>query len=295
MSNRIQDSRRSFLQDNYRKTPLLLTVAFHLGGLLLTIVGPLMMPAQTPRIPEVYTVNLYSVQEAAPPSPPAAVPKVVKVATPAAKKAVAPPPVKNDAVSLSPIRRRLAKEQKEKEARRLQDELRTSKMEQVILNLRREQAEKNLAEAEKAAETAKKEAAGKIADLYKKNTEYEARDRRPVAGDATATSPRTGGSDQQQLDALAGYRARLFDHISPHWQLPELQGWDANLRAVIVMQVKRDGTVVNNYFEKRSGNPRFDQYARKAIDNARPLPPFPLEMNEKSEEIAVTFSPGGLL
>jgi TonB family protein len=294
MKNRIPDSWRSLRRDNYRKIPLFLTVALHLGALLFTIVGPLMMPAQTPRIPEVYTVKLYSVPEAAPPPPPAA-PKVVKVATPAPKKAVAPSPVKSDAVSLSPIRQRLAEEKKAKEARRLQEELRISEMEQVILNLRREQAEKNLAAAEKTAEAAKKEAAGKIADLYRERADYEARDQHSPAGEATAPSPRTGGGDQQQLAALAGYRARLFEHISPHWQLPELQGWDEKLRAVIVMQVKRDGTVVNNYFEKRSGNPRFDQYARKAIDNARPLPPFPLEMNEKSEEIAVTFSPGGLL
>jgi TolA protein len=220
---------------------------------------------------------------------------VVKVATPAPKKAVAPSPVKSDAVSLSPIRQRLAEEKKAKEARRLQEELRISEMEQVILNLRREQAEKNLAAAEKTAEAAKKEAAGKIADLYRERADYEARDQHSPAGEATAPSPRTGGGDQQQLAALAGYRARLFEHISPHWQLPELQGWDEKLRAVIVMQVKRDGTVVNIYFEKRSGDRRFDQYAKKAIDNAHPLPPFPLEMNEKSEEIAVTFSPGGLL
>jgi colicin import membrane protein len=294
MKNRIPDSWRSLRRDNYRKIPLFLTVALHLGALLFTIVGPLMMPAQTPRIPEVYTVKLYSVPEAAPPPPPAA-PKVVKVATPAPKKAVAPPPVKSDAVSLSPIRQRLAEEKKAKEARRLQEELRISEMEQVILNLRREQAEKNLAAAEKTAEAAKKEAAGKIADLYRERADYEARDQHSPAGEATAPSPRTGGGDQQQLAALAGYRARLFEHISPHWQLPELQGWDEKLRAVIVMQVKRDGTVVNIYFEKRSGDRRFDQYAKKAIDNAQPLPPFPLEMNEKSEEIAVTFSPGGLL
>ncbi|MEN8135520.1 MAG: cell envelope integrity protein TolA [Thermodesulfobacteriota bacterium] len=284
---------RNIRRDNYRQLPLLLAMALHLGVLLFAIGAPFIMTGRTPRIPEVYTVNLYTVQEAA--SSPPTVPKIVKLTTATQKKAVAPKPVKRDAVSLSPIRQRLAKERKDKEAEKRRQELHRRKMEQLKLNLLKEQAEQEAIQAEEALAEVRREAVDKIADLYK-TADLASRESRKTATPSTRTGPSTGGEiDPRRLEALDRYRARITDHISPHWQLPELQEWDENLRAVIVMQVKRDGTVTNSYFEKRSKNLRFNQYVKKAIDSAQPLPPFPIDFHEKSEEIAVTFSPGGLL
>ena len=280
---------RSISQDNYRKIPLLLTMAFHLAVLLFAIGAPFIMFTQTPRIPEVYTVNLFNAQEVAPPP----VTRVVKITIPAQKKAVAPRPVKKAAVSLSPIRQQLEREMKEKKARKKQKELQLREMEQVKLDLLREQAENEAKQAEEDLAEAKKEVALKISDLYKTG-DYESRSNQRYAVESAKNSTRKGENDRHKLEALEKYRARLFEHISPHWQLPELQEWDESLRVVILMQVKRDGTIINSYFEKRSKNLRFNQYAKKAIDNAQPLPPFPIDFNEKSEEIAVTFSPGGL-
>ena len=281
---------RNIRRNNYCKIPLLLTVAVHLGVLLFSVVTPYIMTAKTPIIPEVYTVNLFNVQETAPPPP---VARVVKITTPVQKKVVTPRSVKKDAVSLSPIRQRLAKEKKEKEARKRQKELQTRKMEQVRLDLLSEQAENAAILAEKDLAEARREAVSKISDFYK-TADYESLDSRKPVVDSTGANTGQGEIDRQKLEALDRYRARITDHISPYWQLPELQEWDENLRAVIVMQVKRDGTVTSSYFETRSKNLRFNQYAQKAIDNAKPLPPFPIDFHDKSEEIAVTFSPGGL-
>ncbi len=283
---------RNIRRDNYRQVPLLLAMALHLGVLLFSIAAPFIMTAKNQRIPEVYTVKLYTVQEAAP--PPLTVPKIVKITTPAQKKAVAPKPVKRDAVSLSPIRQRLAKERQKKMAEKRRQDLQRREMEQLELNLLKEQAEQAAIAAEKTLAAVKKEAVAKIADLYK-TADLVSRESSKAAVDVTRTGPSNGEIDQRKLEALDRYRARITEHISPHWQLPELQEWDENLRAVLVMQVKRDGTVTNSYFEKRSKNLRFNQYVKKAIDSAQPLPPFPIDFHEKSEEIAVTFSPGGLL
>lgn len=275
-------------RDNYRRIPLLLTVMFHLGVLLFAIGAPYIMFAPAPKIPEIYTVNLFNAYEA--PVPPPLV-RVVKTITPASPpKAAAPKAVSKDVVSLSPLRQRLEKEMKEKEARKKEEKIRRRQMEKVRLELLQEQADNEVKEAEAALAEAKKEVASKISDLYRT---VEAPRNDAVA--ATTAAAGSGKKDQQMLEALEGYRARLFEHISPYWQLPELQEWDESLRAVIVMQVRRDGTITSSYFEKRSKNLRFNQYAMKAIENAQPLPPFPLDFNEKSEEIAVTFSPGGLL
>jgi len=268
--------------DNYRKIPLILVCATHLGVLILTIAAPF-LTSHSQRIPEVYTVNLYQVQEAATQVPAA---KPVSVPKPAIKKAVISRPVKPNAVSLSPIRQRLERERKEKDAKRLETERDRLKLEALKANLEKQQAEKE------ARETASK-AISQLTDHLKST----ANDPGTKPEQAAATGTSTGGTeiDPRKLEALDRYRARLFEHISPHWQLPELQNWDENLRAVIVLRVKRDGTVTSSYFEKRSGNLRFNQYVKKAIDIAQPLPPFPIDFHEKSEEIAVTFSPGGLM
>lgn len=289
MPNALGGYWKNVRQDSYRKIPLVLTVSVHLAVLLFSIAAPFIMSAKNRKIPEVYTVNLYNIPETAPPP----VRKVVKLTTPVQKKAVAPKPVKSNAVSLSPIRQKLAKERKEKEEKKRQKKIQMQKLEQVKLNLLKEQAENEAIRAEKELAEAKKDAATKIADLYK-SSDYASSISKKSAADSNGTSKKQGEIDRRKLEALDIYRSRITDHISPFWQLPELQGWDENLRAVIVMQVKRDGTVTNSYFEKRSKNLRFNQYAQKAIDNANPLPPFPIDFHDKSEEIAVTFSPGGL-
>lgn len=278
-------------RDRYRKIPLALTVAVHLGALLLAALAPFMV-SSTSKIPEVYTVELYQVMEAAPPPP--ATGKTVKVSPPAAaKKTVAvAKPAKPKAISLSPIREKLAQEMKDKEYRKRQEELLDQKMEEIRLGLEKAKADQEARDAASAA-------ASKIAEMYKStsNLEKVRREGKPTGKKTTTTTGAAGGGeiDPRELAALQRYQARLFEHISPHWELPELQNWDDNLRAVIVMKVRRNGTVTSTYFEKRSRNLRFNQYVQKAIDNAQPLPPFPIELRQKSEEIAVTFSPGGLM
>lgn len=286
----LADKWRILAQDKYRQIALILAVTFHLVVLLLAIVAPLIMFVDTPKIPEIYTVNLYNAPEAAPPS----VKKTVTIVAPATKKAVAIRPAPKNAVSLFPIRQRLLKEKKDKEARQRQKELQFRQIEQVKLDLLREQAENEAKLAEDALAAAKQQVAERIADIYKAGNQQPAEEHNSGARAVTDNISR-GSDEKHKLEALEIYRARLFKHISPHWQLPELQEWDESLRAVIIMQVKRDGVIINSYFEKRSENNRFNQYAQKAIDNAQPLPPFPIDFHEKVEEIAVTFSPGGLL
>ncbi len=314
-------------RDSYRKIPLILTVAVHLFALLISLLAPFVI-TQTSKIPEVYTVDLYQVMEAESPSPQNGksikAPKPAAVAEPVKPDVIPPEPdqpkpvltkrqmakerqrqqedllsqvkkpvavdkqIKPDAVSLSPIREKLAREKKEKEYRKKQADLLNQKMKLMRLELERKKAEQEARDAAAAA-------ANEIAEMYRRtfNLNTVVRESSQRASDSGETGRRD--IDPLVLQAMQKYKARLFAHISPHWQLPELQNWDENLRAVIVLKVKRDGTVTSTNFEKRSKNLRFNQYVQKAIDNAQPLPPFPLDLRQKSEEIAVTFSPGGLM
>jgi colicin import membrane protein len=309
-------------RDRQLQLPLIFTVAVHLGALLLSLAGPLFLSGKV-RIPEVYQVELFNAAELPPePAPaksaPAVAPKPVpKPVPPPVKEQAkpAPPPIsvaepkpapiaKPKAVSLSPIKQRLLKEEAERKARDRQTRLLDLRMEEFKLDRQQKEAEEAAREAARKAEDATREAkeakraiasqaVGKVADLYRTTT--------PATGSPATnveqTSGPAGGSDEnspRQLEALDRYKARIFQHIKPNWQLPDLQNWDETLSAKIVLKMKWDGSVDSTWFEKKSGDYRFDQYVKKAVENSVPLPPLPMEFDRKSEEIAVTFTPGGL-
>jgi outer membrane biosynthesis protein TonB len=293
-------------QDRMLQLPLIFTVAVHLGALLLSLAGPLLLSGKV-RIPEVYRVELYTAAEVPPaPAPPVAepvappVPAAQPVPAPTIKAQVKTPPApvqvsiaKPKAVSLSPIKQRLLKEEKVRQDRERQErQARLLDLRMEELKLARQQKE-----AEEAAQVAASRAVDRIADFYR-TTPATTPTATTVQQNAAVAPAQSGGSGEpspRQLEALERYKSRLFQHIKPNWQLPDLQNWDESLEARIVLKMNWDGSVDNTWFEKRSGDYRFDQYVKKAIDNSIPLPPLPLEFDRKSEEIAVTFTPGGLM
>lgn len=295
---------------NTVQLPLLLTTAIHLGALLLALVAPRLVP-QHLQSPEVYQVELYTAPEvqsgrqpaqppgqavvAAPnitaPPPPATVPHKTQntptIATPV------PPRASPKAVSLSPLKERLVRENREREEEARRNRQLTERVAQLRLDLQKQQAEEKARKASRLAREA-------IAETYRNTPAVQVSGADPTRprGDVAATganvTPATKWLAAKQLEARAAYVARLREHLRRHWKLPVLQDWDEKLSATMVIKIKRDGSVITSWFEKHSNNSRFDQYVKKAVDRASPLPPLPREFEQKSEEIAVTFTPGGL-
>ena len=120
----------------------------------------------------------------------------------------------------------------------------------------------------------------------------------PGAGGADAggvASSGTGGGSSSMLDeALKKYYIAISRKIHSNWALPDTQDWDPTLEAIVVIVIKRDGTVVETFFEKKSGNIYFDQYVEKTIQAAMPLPPFPSDLKEDELEPGLKFRPSGL-
>lgn len=88
------------------------------------------------------------------------------------------------------------------------------------------------------------------------------------------------------------YYSTIWAKIKNEWSLPEnLSKEKADLEAIIVIVVERDGTVQNSWFEKRSGNALYDQMAMRAVKKAEPLPPIPKEFSDKTFEIGIRFHP----
>jgi colicin import membrane protein len=100
------------------------------------------------------------------------------------------------------------------------------------------------------------------------------------------------GADSKKTAPIAGkgnasedYSSRIMDGIQPYWNLPDGIG-KKGLEAIVSIKILKDGIIIFQGWEKRSGNTLFDRSALQAIYKAYRLPPPPYEM-----EIGVKFHP----
>lgn len=101
-----------------------------------------------------------------------------------------------------------------------------------------------------------------------------------------------GGMKGGELSqALMLYRALVNEKIESNWALPGRLSQEEDLEAVVVVRARRDGTVFDINFEKKSGNSYFDDSVLKAILKSKPFPPFPDIYSPQEEEIVIRFAP----
>ncbi|UCG13616.1 MAG: TonB family protein [Deltaproteobacteria bacterium] len=114
-----------------------------------------------------------------------------------------------------------------------------------------------------------------------------------MAGKKKVSLVNIGGMMGEELSqALGLYRGLVNERIENNWAYPErLRAEQAMLEAIVVVRARRDGTVFDIQFEKKSGNPYFDDSVLKAILKSKPFPPFPDIYSPKEEEIVIRFSP----
>lgn len=281
------------LQEPPRGVPLALAVGVHTLVFLVAFFSPYLFH-QRRKIPEVYTVNLYTVRDigaarlTAPPQAKvtAAPPEVKKVEekappkvepTPPAPPAAAPPkaistqplPVKSkaDLERLKKLKESLTTEQKAKEAEKTAQERAREAVDALKKSIQAQGAAK-------APTTAPQAAVG-------------------TAQKGSATGAATGPSGSVMVDEiLRRYLLAVNSQVQQHWKLPESQTWKNNLEAIIVIKVRQDGKVIDTFFEHRSESLTFNQYVERAIKEASPLPPFPAGFDQKDLEIGLRFRPG---
>ena len=120
-----------------------------------------------------------------------------------------------------------------------------------------------------------------------------------AGGEAQGTGKRVslvniGGMKGDELSqALALYRALVYEKIESNWVLPDRLMLDKRgLEAIVMVRARRDGTVTEVRFEKKSGDAYFDDSVFKAVIKSKPFPPFPDIYSPKEEEIVMRFAPG---
>ena len=296
------------LFSEWRK-PFNLSIGLHIIIVGLAMLAPTLFKNK-PRLPEIYTVNLYSAVEMPKTQPP---PAKAKVPSPAEKPVVPniEPKVEKPAISIQPAKQETvpaAKPEivnpislnpvvmKVKVGKTKEEEaLEKAKLSQVVDRLKTRAAEK---EARARADQAAKDAVSKLADTLKTTAPptsstavAETNDQSGSAAKESGISgPRGTGIEPEFY--MKQYLSAVYQKIHEHWILPDLQNWDNALEAVLSIVVRRDGTVENSYFEKKSDNIYFNQFVLKAVNEASPLPPFPDQLDEKTLEIGLRFKPG---
>ena len=305
----------SMLSGEWRK-PFNLSIGLHIIAVVFAMLAPFLFDRQ-PKLPEIYTVNLFSASEVTEISPSPA-------KTPAAKPAKKPvvkqiePEVKKPAVSIqpskpevsTPVRTAIAKpislrpvKQKVKVGKtRKEEELDKAKLSQVVQQIKSKAAVK---EAKAEADQAAKDAVSQLADALKTTPpDPTSGPGEEAATGQTASAAKAGGVsgprgtsgievdfyEKQYYATIVGI---IQDHyiLSPHL---EMQKWDKNLEVIIGITIRRDGTITKINYEDKSSNMSFNRSTKKAIEDANPLPPFPDQLKEDILEIGFKFHPGGL-
>lgn len=257
----------------------MLAIGTHFLILLIALVAPYIFQYRPP-LPEVYTVNLFSVEDTslppvARPAPPTVVePKKIKVKKSEPVAAPPPPPVAKSApekvISLKTIPTKSKKE--EERVKRLRDML-----------LAQEKAKK----AQELADKKAKDALESLKNALAAQNKVTGKTEKNVA----PAAPRAG-SGVEVDENTRRYLIAVNNHVQEHWVLPDLQNWADDLEAIMVIRVRRDGVVAKSFFEKKSSNLYFNQFVEKAIKEASPLPPFPIGLTDNEMEIGLRFRPG---
>ena len=208
---------------------------------------------------------------AVPASPPVAVEK------PKAKE-------KEKPVSLAPKKEEPKKEEPKKEDSE-------KKITEAIDRLRQKRESKNLESAiEKIrSEKESRQVESAIEGIRKKVTISS-----KGAVESHEPSSRGASTDVMTIKHKIYYNL-IWKRIRSGWVLPDaaLAG-QKNLEAIIGIRISPNGQIEDIQFEKKSGNPIFDESALRAIQKANPLPPLPPGFEGGRFDVGVRFTPSDL-
>jgi len=308
------------LQPNEWKLPLNLAVGIH----LLVLLGALFLPGlfkSKPKFADIYTVSLINIaepvaappaaqsqaqapspakeQESAPPPPPAPAPPKAKKVAPIedapepVEPTPAPTPAPPKAISLKPLKQKIVKEIKEVKEKEVvpkkndQDLKRVQKLAEAL----REEAV--LTERARLAQEALDQERKVLAQSNKGRVTQTPTAESSSVGPPSPTNAAAVGSSSSNL-IESQYQAAIASRLQQFWSIPEYLQKDPNLTAIVAITIKFDGDIANMVVESASGNRVFDQYVKKTIEDANPMPPIPPALKKQRYEIGFRFKPGSI-
>jgi colicin import membrane protein len=115
-------------------------------------------------------------------------------------------------------------------------------------------------------------------------------------GAVESAEPASGGASTDVMTIKHKiYYNLIWKRIRSVWVLPDaaLAG-QKNLEAIIGIRIAPNGQIEDIQFEKKSGNPAFDESALRAIQKSNPLPPLPPGLEGERFDVGVRFTPSDL-
>ncbi len=299
----------------FRKMPLVLTALLHLAVFLLLIMPPEFLRPRH-NFQEIQTINLFTAAELKTRlKPPRHHPAPSRVSRPSRPRRKAPPPAPvKDVKSINidqppPVLAKPAKVvslRPRKLKKRVPSVVKHEKINDELLRRGLEGIRARL-KARQEARQVKSALAELVKNLQSaKNTPAPPKSKPASSAAPDITKEAQAGAESNQAArnaaeaagfklALRRYYMLISLRIHEHWSLPKTHSWDKSLEAVVVINIRRDGIVSRITFEKKSDNMYFNQYVKKTIEEASPMPPFPSDLKRERLEIGLRFMPGGML
>ncbi len=116
-------------------------------------------------------------------------------------------------------------------------------------------------------------------------------------GDSQTPGSSGNNAESERADReLNRWKELVKSRVNAHWSIMG-ETPQPNTEALIGIEISDNGVLVRAKVDKSSGDDLFDRSAMKAITQAAPFPPVPLEVKEKirrSSGLALRFTPGGM-
>ncbi len=289
----------TFIKNSEWSLPFNFALGLHIVFLVGALYGPQYFNKK-PLFPEIYTVDLINIEAPVQPTDPSPPPieqapeqQTVPENKPDIKKAAAPvlevakPEQPSESVaepiSIKPLKRKLVRKEQPAPA---------EQQKKTLEQIRKQRLEEMRQADERAAETARLAAMEAVNQL--KSMIRETNNTTPPDLQATARPSRASAGSNSRNVIENQYFASVFSTLQPHWKLPEYKLWDAELSATVVIRIARDGSITNQFFEKKSGDKLFDQFVLKTLQDGAPLPPLPAALQKNSLELGLRFVPGSI-
>lgn len=136
--------------------------------------------------------------------------------------------------------------------------------------------------------------------VEKKKVEQEPEEQPPKQKETPEKSNEgksTIGGEKVRLDVkdfpFSYYLSLLQSRIQANWEPPFSSSRRSLFKKVIIyFKIQRNGKLTNLALESKSGDPRFDQAALRAVTLASPLPPLPFDFPEPALGVHFEFAQG---
>lgn len=261
-------------------------VALHIA-LVFVITFGLQFTPPKPKFENIYTIDLIELPPTFTP-PPAPVVKKVEPTNKAVS--IAAPQPQQPTIEATPIS---LKPKKKKIKKKIVEDNKTIKVDKDKAVTQR----KKLAEALRIEQLAQQKAEEALKALEEERKLFESTNTATTQPTSTTGSTSTGSNrnSSQRSAVESQWLAAVNSRLLKYWALPEFKQWDPDLTAVVVVTIDKNGRIINEFFEKTSGDKVFDQFVKKTLQDASPFPTIPTAMKKQRYELGLNFKPGSII